>query len=140
MNKQEIFRTLTKKEKERYINLFEEKSMIDYLNLQKGKKWVIGYDWDEETDKTRYLLYINYDETTILGDCDYEDELSELGYLMVVYARSKSELVEQAKDFQLLFGNGVALSWGDLAYFSNYFETLGKRYGLLKEFRENGII
>ena len=28
----------------------------------------------------------------------------------------------------------------ELAYYSDYFERLGKRYGLLKEFRENGII
>ena len=30
-------------------------------------------------------------------------------------------------------------SYGELAEFGEYFEKLGRRYGLLKEFRENGI-
>lgn len=30
-------------------------------------------------------------------------------------------------------------SYGELMEFQNYFEALGKRYGLLTEFRENGI-
>ena len=30
-------------------------------------------------------------------------------------------------------------TYGELAEFGYYFEKLGKRYGLLKEFRENGI-
>ena len=30
-------------------------------------------------------------------------------------------------------------SYGELAEFGNYFYALGKRYGLLREFRENGI-
>lgn len=31
-------------------------------------------------------------------------------------------------------------SYGELNYYQNYFEKLAKRYGLIKEFRENGII
>ena len=30
-------------------------------------------------------------------------------------------------------------SWGELAVFGDYFYTMGKRYGLLREFRENCI-
>ena len=30
-------------------------------------------------------------------------------------------------------------TYGELAEFGYYFEKLGRRYGLLKEFRENGI-
>lgn len=32
------------------------------------------------------------------------------------------------------------IKFGELYEFGAYFERLGKRYGLLKEFRENGII
>ena len=32
-----------------------------------------------------------------------------------------------------------AFSFGECYYWSNYFEKLGKKYGLLREFRENGI-
>lgn len=31
------------------------------------------------------------------------------------------------------------MSQGEHAYWTNYFYTKGKRYGLLKEFEENGI-
>lgn len=31
-------------------------------------------------------------------------------------------------------------SYGELAEIQNYFYKMGKRYGLLKEFKENGII
>ncbi|MBO7671963.1 hypothetical protein J6S88_00990 [bacterium] len=31
------------------------------------------------------------------------------------------------------------LSWGEAVWIANYFYKNGKRYGLLKEFKENGI-
>lgn len=31
------------------------------------------------------------------------------------------------------------MSWGEVAEAAAYFERLGRRYGLLQEFRENGI-
>jgi len=34
----------------------------------------------------------------------------------------------------------IEYSYSDLARCQRYFEKLGRRYGLLKEFRENGII
>lgn len=35
--------------------------------------------------------------------------------------------------------NAPSISWGELIEWGNHFRKLGKRYGLLKEFRENGI-
>lgn len=32
------------------------------------------------------------------------------------------------------------LSYSELAHYSYYFAKLGKRYGLIKEFKENGIL
>lgn len=32
------------------------------------------------------------------------------------------------------------LSWGELAVINDWFTTMGKRYGLLKEFSENAVI
>lgn len=32
-----------------------------------------------------------------------------------------------------------AMTWGECAAWGDYFERLGRRYGLLREFRENGI-
>ena len=49
---------------------------------------------------------------------------------------------EMARQGAIEWQNGVAkhnYSYGELAEFGEHFEKLGKRYGLLKEFRENGI-
>ena len=54
------------------------------------------------------------------------------------YALRKADVREQAIDWQLDFANHN-YSYGELAYFQDYFEKLGRRYGLLREFRENAI-
>lgn len=58
---------------------------------------------------------------------------------MNTYQQRKNAAREKAIDWQADFGNHN-YSYGELADFGNYFEKLGKRYGLTKEFRENGII
>lgn len=55
------------------------------------------------------------------------------------YQQAKERARQAAINIQQHFSeNSYFMS--DLAYFSAYFEKLGKRYGLIKEFRENGII
>ena len=54
------------------------------------------------------------------------------------YNRLKEEARQEAIEWQLTFGDNP-MSWNELAEVSERFYTLGKRYGLLKEFRENGI-
>lgn len=58
---------------------------------------------------------------------------------MKKYQQRKEEARQQAIDWQLKLAN-YNYSYGDLAYWGNYFEKLAKRFGLVKEFRENGII
>ncbi len=55
------------------------------------------------------------------------------------YAERKADVRETAIDWQADFCNHN-YSYGEIAYFEDYFTRLGKRYGLLREFRENGII
>lgn len=55
------------------------------------------------------------------------------------YAKRKTDVMEEAIEWQTDFCNHN-YSYGELAYFSDYFTRLGKRYGLIREFRENGII
>lgn len=57
----------------------------------------------------------------------------------MTYQEHKSMAIEEAIAFQNSFIEGKSWSWGELAMAAAYFEKLGKRYGLLKEFRENGI-
>lgn len=54
------------------------------------------------------------------------------------YNEKKANLEDMAKDWQRDFENH-SYSWGDLAEASAFFLENGKRYGLLQEFRENGI-
>ena len=55
------------------------------------------------------------------------------------YNKRKAAARDEAIDFQNDF-NELVLTWYDLMSYQAYFENLGKRYGLLQEFRENGII
>ena len=73
-------------------------------------------------------------------------ELNKLDYPCVVlgklsgktYTERKSDLEEKARFYQYIDIGG--LSWGELSEIQSYFEIYGKRYGLIKEFKENGII
>ena len=55
------------------------------------------------------------------------------------YAIRKADVRDEAIRWQSEFCNHN-YSYGELADFSDYFTRLGKRYGLLREFKENGII
>ena len=54
------------------------------------------------------------------------------------YATKKAVARQEAIDWQDDFRNHN-YSYGELAEFGYHFEKLGRKYGLLKEFRENGI-
>ena len=55
------------------------------------------------------------------------------------YAQRKAEARQVAIDWQNDYYNHN-YSYGELCDFSNNFERLAKRYGLIKEFIANGII
>lgn len=55
------------------------------------------------------------------------------------YKELKEEAREKAIDWQLEFSQKDHYM-SEYAYWEEKFTKLGKRYGLLKEFRENGII
>ena len=55
------------------------------------------------------------------------------------YQEQKSQAREKAKEWQRTTANDP-MSWGEVAYWGYYFYKLGKRYGLVKEFKENAII
>lgn len=55
------------------------------------------------------------------------------------YQELKEKARQEAIEWQSDFGNHN-YSWGELAEWGSYFEKKAKRYGLVKEFRENCII
>ena len=58
---------------------------------------------------------------------------------MTNYERRKDAARQKAIDWQYDFANHN-YSYSELAYFGNFFTKLAKRYGLVREFRENAII
>lgn len=48
---------------------------------------------------------------------------------------ARDRAIEWQSDFQK-----HSYSWGEIAEWQGYFESLARRYGLVHEFRENGII
>ena len=58
---------------------------------------------------------------------------------MNAYQKAKESARNKAIEWQNDFTNHN-YSYGELAYYGEYFERLAKRYGLVREFRENGII
>lgn len=55
------------------------------------------------------------------------------------YQKRKEAARQGAIDWQADFGNHN-YSYGELAFYFDYFEKKAKRYGLLREFRTEGII
>ena len=55
------------------------------------------------------------------------------------YRKGKEKTRNEAVDWQADFASHN-YSYGEPACFSGYFETKARRYGLVKEFKENGII
>lgn len=54
------------------------------------------------------------------------------------YKEKKEAARNKAIEYSLNIYPG--LSWGECSEIQSYFENIGKRYGLLKEFRANAII
>ena len=53
--------------------------------------------------------------------------------------KTKGEAQSIAIDFQN-YASKKNLSYGELALYNGYFQTLGRRFKLTEEFKENGII
>ncbi len=95
-----------------------------------------------ETSKTTcnlYTDYSNYHRDTF-DPLIETTKILNLGLHGATYAERKNALRDLAVDYSLLLPDAGGLSYGEIAEISNYFETNGKRYGLLKELHENAII
>ena len=53
--------------------------------------------------------------------------------------KTKEEARQKAVDFQN-WASEENLSYSELSEYGGYFETLGKKFNLTEEFKENGII
>lgn len=55
------------------------------------------------------------------------------------YIKYKERARQEAIEYQE-WASEQSLSWGEIAFYCDYFYHKAKQYGLIKEFRENGII
>lgn len=58
---------------------------------------------------------------------------------MSKYKIKKEKVRQEAVEWQLNF-NDHDYSWGELLCFQNYFRNLARKFGLITEFKANGII
>ena len=110
----------------------------------------MGYYEEELTsDELAYKRYLKgeYTYQDYVNVCNLEDieplkEIKKEGKTMKkTYQEKKEEIRQQAIEWQLSFSDDEnRFYYSELAYTCEYFEKKGKRYGLLREFRENGII
>ena len=93
--------------------------------------------------KTRYLYVDNNGEETELSEDEYKEQLSSYFQKNNIKVKGKTYADRKAfvRDLAIEYSNNQAcgLSWYEVAYVGDMFYKLGKRYGLLKEFKENGI-
>lgn len=71
--------------------------------------------------------------------CRYFIKTGKGGQTMNTYQRRKEQARQKAIAWQNDFGNKAHTGW-DLVDAYAYFERLAQRFGLVREFRENGII
>lgn len=64
--------------------------------------------------------------------------ISDKAVLTGSYQDKKNYIRNMAIDYQYS-ASLISLSYMELAIMGHYFEKMGRRYGLLTEFRENGI-
>ena len=90
--------------------------------------------------KIENYIYFSFEEwnrdtfnplTEIIGMLDFKIQGKN-------YTEKKASLEDLAKEWQGQFAS-YNWSYGELATIGEYFNKNGKKYGLLREFKENGI-
>lgn len=92
------------------------------------------------TDKNFFEFVKNYDLEMIGKDCFVATEKQFLSCKGNIsnYAKAKAALQEFATEFSNRQGD-FSMSWCEICEWTSFFSTYGKKYGLLREFRENGL-
>lgn len=96
-----------------------------------------------ETDSADGGIYNNISFNDLVTDYGIEEDDILLYIPFKVsgktYAERKADIEAKAIDWSNNLGEYPAWSYGELADIQEFFEKNGKRYGLLREFRENAI-
>lgn len=88
-------------------------------------------------DKEEIYMFFDNGKIKHLGKVgDFQLEYSPY---CISYEKKREQARQLAIDWQLNFANKSS-SWLYCIEWANRFECIGRKYGLLREFRENGII
>ena len=101
---------------------------------------VIKTPTDNEPKANLYFFIREYYRDTFSPDAE-TIALIGFGVHGKTYAERKAYLTNLALEWTAADTEcqGGGLSFGEYAFITNWFAKMGKRYGLLQEFRENGI-
>lgn len=83
-----------------------------------------------------FVDWNSFHSDTFSPECEII-QLIEFAILRKNYMERKNSLEEIAIEFS--HNEVCGLSYGEIYHIQNFFETMGKRYELLREFRENCI-
>lgn len=118
--------------------------VLGFLNLYESYAGKLG---DDDSVYVESQADIDGCYWATLGEIIYRQHFKSLrkagkidgGAVMNKYQKGKEKARNEAVDWQAGFAHRN-YSYGELAYFSDYFEAKAGRYGLVREFKENGII
>lgn len=94
---------------------------------------------DTETNEEKMYTFTSWSEYHTATFSPLTDVLFITDFK--VKGKTYADRKEFVRNMAIEYSNNGAfgLSWGEVAYVGDMFYKLGKRYGLLKEFKENGI-
>lgn len=102
-----------------------------------GKYELDGIEHFSIYHKNKYGAYFEWFTDTFSPNCE-DIETLDFKISGKTYQERKASLKDLAKEWQLHFSQ-FSWSYGELAEITDYFYKNGKRYGLLKVFKENAI-
>jgi len=137
MSKENVI-LLNKAQKRKYINLFEDseyKEMLKQDFLVNNENVYLELNDYDEVVSGKKLAY------TLYSDFDYEDEIDEFSSIELLktgnYKNDKGLIQDLAIDYtnnREYYDKYYSWYW-----VANWFYEQGKKYGLLREFKENGV-
>lgn len=85
---------------------------------------------------SEFVAWLRNYRVEIVGHCTFK--ASDYRKAPATYANNKAAIEQLAHDWES-YANEASMSYSEFADWYELFETLGRRFGLLAEFRENAI-
>lgn len=100
---------------------------------------IMKYSWNVKNDHDLFTMIMNWKTKMLDTDTFICYHPTDSYYDKQSYVYYKRALREFAIEWQYNIQN-TDVSYGDMLTWFSFFNKYGKRYGLIREFKENGII